>query len=102
MESLPSWQSVLAILGVTGILTYGATEIVKLICRKWVGPDVDTEDPVWWQVAFRILPIALGATLGNVFLSLPWGAAIGGCAGIVNIMIYKKVTDLIGAYSMKR
>jgi hypothetical protein len=100
--ALPTWSEALAVLAASGILTYGATEILKVICRRWVGKDVNSNDPVWWQAGFRIAPIAIGFAIGNTLLGFPWGATVGACAGVVNILIYRKVTTLIDTFNMKK
>jgi len=96
---MPPWSELAAVLFLAGVVSYGFTEIVKISCRKWVGTAVNSSDPVWWQVLFRIIPIAVGTLIGwRFYVEQPiWGLSVGCSAGILAAIIYKKAKEMIGA-----
>lgn len=96
---MPSMPELLALLAISGVLSYGITQIIKLICGKWVGRDVNSADPWMWQAAFRLIPLLIGAGVGLSFpYAFPWDVSVGASGGILSILLYKKIEKLIDAY----
>ena len=96
---MPPIPELTALLAISGVISYGVTQVVKLLCGKWVGRDVDHEDPWAWQAAFRLVPLLIGVGVGLTFpYEFPWNVSVGCAGGILSVLVYKRVEKLIEDY----
>ena len=96
---MPSLAELGVLLAISGVVSYGVTQVIKLACGKWIGRDVNSSDPWLWQSAFRLIPLLLGAGVGWAFpYEFPWGVAVGTSGGILSVLLYKKVERLIDEF----
>ena len=87
------------LLGLSGVLSYGVTQVIKLACGKWIGREVDSDDPWIWQASFRLIPLLVGTGVGWVFpFPFPWDVTVGAAGGVLSVILYKKVEKMIDAY----
>jgi len=91
----PTLENILSVLFLVGVASYGITEVLKLGFRKLKPKQEDIDDPSWWQVIFRVIPITIGASLGHLFTDFPWGVVTGICSGVLAAIIYQRVKLLI-------
>lgn len=97
---MPPSSELIVLLAISGVLSYGVTQIIKLICGKWVGRDVDQNDPWLWQAAFRLIPLLVGTGVGLSFpFEFPWNVSVGSAGGILSVLLYKRVEKLIEKYA---
>lgn len=92
---MPPLLELFAVLFLVGVGSSGITEVIKTLCKKWVGSDVNSNDPVWWQAMFRVIPICVGTAGGHQFFDWPWGACVGMSAGVLCVLLYKKAKTII-------
>ncbi len=94
---LPEYTTMLIVLFLCGVISYGVTQVVKVPCRRLIGSDlkVSAKDHVVWQFSFRILPLIIGGVTGTQFLEWPWGVAVGVTGAILNVALYRQTTSLI-------
>jgi hypothetical protein len=93
----PALESILLVLVLVGVASFGITETVKIWGRKYSPKKDGIPDSIWWQVAFRIIPIATGAGLGQWFMPFPWGVTTGVCSGILAALLYRRVKKIISS-----
>ena len=80
-----------------GVVVYGVTEIVKIPYHKHCKKK-GKEHATWWRIFIRIVPMGLGALLGSFFFVFPWGISVGGGAGLLCTLLYKKTRKLISSF----
>ena len=94
---MPDLVELFAVLFLSGVISSGLTEIVKLGLkgvRKRVS-DEDGKDPAAWQVFFRVVPLALGTYIGFKFYGNTWGYAIGASGGLLSAVLYNKAKQIL-------
>ena len=92
---MPPLTELAAVLFFSGVVSYGLTQVVKALASKWIGRDVNSNDPPLWQALFRIIPIAIGMALGWFFFAPQWGLSVGASGGVLSVMLYKKANSMI-------
>ena len=93
LENIPGVSDVLLVAFLVGILVAGVTEIIKMPAKKkW---KTEAKKPMWWRILIRIIPICLGTLIGWPFFDIPWGLVVGGSAGVLCMLLYKKAKKLI-------
>lgn len=95
ITAMPEYSTLVIVLFLCGVISYGVTQVVKIPCRKWVGTEVNSKDPWPWLLAFRVLPLAVGAYVGSLFLHWPWGMSVGLVGAILNVALYKQTSTII-------
>lgn len=95
ITTMPEYSTLVIVLFLCGVISYGVTQVVKIPCRKWVGTEVNSKDPWPWLFAFRVFPLAVGAYVGSLFLHWPWGASVGLVGAILNVALYKQTSTII-------
>jgi len=100
-STMPSITTMIVVLFICGVVSYGVTQVVKIPFRKIIGTDlkVTASDPVWWQFTFRILPLIIGAAVGSAFIEWPWGVSIGLSGAILNVLLYRQTTSIIKKFN---
>ena len=93
--AMPEYTTLLVVLFLCGVISYGITQVIKIPCRKFIGTDVNSKDPWPWQLFFRVLPIAVGSFAGTFFIHWPWGASVGMVGAILNVALYKQTSVII-------
>jgi hypothetical protein len=94
---MPSLLEVFAVLFLSGVISSGVTEIVKIgfknLRAKW--KDDKGKDPAAWQITFRIVPLVLGTFIGREFYNDAWGYAIGASGGLLSTVLYSKAKQIV-------
>tara|TARA_B000000460_G_scaffold223538_1_gene176694 strand:+ start:1924 stop:2262 length:339 start_codon:yes stop_codon:yes gene_type:complete len=93
--AMPEYPTLVIVLFLSGVISYGVTQVVKIPCRKWVGTEVNSKDPWPWLLAFRLFPLLIGAYVGTLFVPWPWGASVGLVGAILNVTLYKQTSSII-------
>lgn len=97
--TIPEYSTLVIVLFLCGVISYGLTQVVKIPCRKYIGPSLGEEDPWYWQLVFRLIPLAIGAYVGTLFLDWPWGASVGLVGSILNVALYKQTSSIIDNFN---
>jgi hypothetical protein len=100
-SAMPSYATLITVLFLCGVISYGVTQVLKIPFRKVIGADLEVteSDPVWWQFAFRVLPLIIGAAAGSAFIEWPWGVSIGLSGAILNVLLYRQTTSIIKKFN---
>ena len=98
VDVLPEITDIVVAVFLIGIAVFGITQVIKTISRAIV-PKAET-DPLWWQAAFRIIPISLGTLLGGYTLEWPWGLLIGMSSGVLAAALYVKAKQLVSSFKV--
>ena len=99
---MPEIAEMTIVLLICGVCSYGGTHVLKGVFANFIGRELDEEDPMWWQAAFRIIPIAIGIAVGHAFAyEYPWDIMIGACGGILSVAVYKRAEALLGSIKPK-
>jgi uncharacterized membrane protein HdeD (DUF308 family) len=89
---MPEITDIVLVAFLIGVLVAGITEVIKIpAAKKWKG----AAKPTWWRVLIRTIPIMLGTLIGCPFFDAPWGLVVGGAAGVLCAVFYKKAKKLI-------
>tara|TARA_B100000131_G_scaffold221323_1_gene212811 strand:+ start:8121 stop:8423 length:303 start_codon:yes stop_codon:yes gene_type:complete len=92
---MPPLMELAAVLFLSGVVSYGLTQVLKALAGKWVGRDVNSSDPPLWQAFFRVIPIIIGTSIGWFFFTPQWGLSVGASGGVLSVILYKKATSLV-------
>lgn len=95
ISAMPEYATLIVVLFLCGVISYGITQVIKIPCRKYIGPDVNSKDPWYWQLVFRVLPLAIGSYAGTFFIHWPWGASVGLVGAILNVALYRQTSTII-------
>ena len=90
---MPATTELLIALFLSGVVSSGITEVVKLWCRKM--RKGEESDPAWWQGLFRLVPILVGAGMGTFFFDMPWGVSVGATGGALSVVLYKRAKSFV-------
>ena len=96
---MPEYTTLIVVLFLCGVISYGLTQIIKIPCKKWIGTEVNSRDPWPWLLVFRILPLIIGTYAGTLFIHWPWGASVGLVGAILNVALYKQTSTLITSFN---
>lgn len=77
--------TILILMGIAGVTSYGVTELAKRSIAAWLGhtPQNDSE-PWWWNIVVRLGAVLVGAGMGWVLMHGVIGAGLGLAAGVLN------------------
>ena len=99
---MPALAELTVVLLICGVCSYGVTRVLKATCGKFIGRDIDEEDPWWWQATFRVVPIVIGTLVGHSFnYEYPWDVLVGACGGILSVAVYKRAEVLLESVKPK-
>lgn len=97
---LASWQGLLLIVLVSGVISFGVTQLLKLLYSEYIKhtPEEDKE-PWYWNVELKALAILLGAAVGSCFtfvgVEFVFAITLGLVGGILNTLIIKTIREKV-------
>jgi len=85
---------------VAAVLGYYLTDAVKPLVL-FLSKHDRAEDPVWWQVTFRVTPLVIGGLVGILMLGVSdfWVGILGGA---FSTQIYRKIDKQIENFRLDR
>ncbi len=91
-------MTILILMGIAGVISYGSTELAKRAIAGWLGhtPESDSE-PWWWNTAVRLGAIVIGGGIGFLLMHSVIGAGLGLAAGVLNTTMVAVVKSKLKA-----
>lgn len=102
---LAAWQSLLLILAISGVVSFGVVHVLKMLYFSYIKstPENDSE-PWWWSPGLQFLAILVGGAIGSLFalasINVIVAVGVGLAGGTLNTFIVKTVKARLKAIKL--